>query len=107
MVGSAGSRSSPMRNVQPSTNLYCRQQAPPMRRYVNDGATQTLAAPANLDTRVDPTKLRISRDSNMLGATMPFRDPVKRRTSRVVLCGVFKSVANLERPAFEHARDST
>ena len=83
MVGPAASGSSPMRNVQPSTNLYCRQQAPPMRRYVNDGATQTLAAPTIVDARVDPTKLRISRESNMLGSTMPFRDPVKRRTSRV------------------------
>ena len=53
-----------------------------MRRYLNDGATRTLAAPTIVDTRVDPTKIRISRESNMLGSTLPSREAVKRRTSR-------------------------
>ena len=82
MVGPAGGRDVATRNVRTSTNLFCRQQAPPMRRYLNEGATRTLAAPTIVDTRVDQTKLRISRESNMLGSTMPFREPVKRRTSR-------------------------
>ena len=82
MVGLAGGRSGAMRNAQASANLYDRQQAPPLRWYLNDGATQTLAAPTILDTRVDPTKLRITRESNMLRSTMSFRESVKRRTSR-------------------------
>ena len=83
MVGPAGGRSGATSNVQTSTNLYRRQQAPPMRRYLNDGATGTLPAPTSVGTCVDPTKPRISRESNMLGSTLPSREPVKRRTSRV------------------------
>ena len=83
MVGPAGGRSGATTNVQTSTKLYRGQQAPPMRRYLNDGATRTLAAPTIVDTRVDPTKLQISRESNMLGSTLPSREPVKRRTSRI------------------------
>ena len=83
MVGPASGRSGATRNVRTSTNLYCRQQPPPMRRYLNDGATRTLAAPTIVDTRVDPTKLRISRESNMLASTLPSREAVKRRTSRL------------------------
>ena len=83
MAGPAGARSGATTNVQTSTKLYRRQQAPPTRRYLNDGAAGTLAAPTGVDTRVDPTRLRISRESNVLGSTLPPREPVKRRTSRI------------------------
>ena len=83
MVGPVGGRRGATKNVRTSTKLYCRQQAPPMRRNLNDGATRTLAVPTVVDTRVDSTKLRYSHESNMLGSTMPSREPVKRRTSRI------------------------
>ena len=82
MAGMAGGRNGATRNVQTSIYHHCRQQAPPMRRYLNDGATRTLAVPIVVDTRVDSKKLRNSHESNTLGSTMPSREPVKRRTSR-------------------------
>ena len=83
MVGPVGGRSGATTNVQTSTNLYRRQQAPPTRRYLNDGATGTLAAPASVDARVDPTNPQISRESNKLGSSLSPREPMKRRTSRI------------------------
>ena len=83
MVGPVGGRSGETTNVQTSTNLYRRQQAPPTRRYLNDGATGTLAAPASVDARVDPTNPQISCATNVLRSTFPRWEPVKRRTSRI------------------------
>ena len=82
-LGSTTPRPDGTVTVQTSTNLYRRQQAPPTRRYLNDGATGALPAPTSVGTCVDPTKPRITRESNMLGSTLPSREPVKRRTSRL------------------------
>ena len=82
MVGPAGGRSGATTNVQTSTKLYRGQQAPPTRRYLNDGAAGTLSAPTGVDARVDQTNPKISRVTNVLRSTFTRWEPVKRRTSR-------------------------
>ena len=81
--GPAGGRSGATTNVHTSTDLCHRQQAPPTRWHLNDGTIGTLAAPTSVNTFVDATKLRNSRQSNKLGSSLQPWEPVKRRTSRV------------------------